>query len=351
MNHRTIDITSGRRKAVLAALCFAAIAAAAPSRAAAQASPEAEKLFRDGKALMKAGKLAEACSAFEASERSEHNVATVMSLADCREKNQQYASAWAGFLQADSQTRNEQSKAGAAINAVAKKRAAALENRLSYLTINVPDESRIEGLVVTRDDITIEPGAYNRAMPVDGGEHTIAGHAPGHEAWSTKITLDPENDKKAVEVPKFKELPKLVNPPPGEGPGVTIVPEPDTFTPMRVGAASSLGVGVLAVGGSLFAGYYANKADDEAKTTCVKGSCDDAAAARANALRETARKRSRIANVAGGVAIAAVIAAGVLWYLGAPEETETAPAATDTAFHVAPVIGGDTNGFVLTRNF
>src|SRR5262245_8732714 len=76
-----------------------------------QASPEAEALFRDGKRMMKDGKFAEACAAFEGSERVEHSIATVLSLADCREKNHQYASAWALFLQAESQTRSDPSKA------------------------------------------------------------------------------------------------------------------------------------------------------------------------------------------------------------------------------------------------
>src|ERR1051326_9067839 len=112
-----------------------------PITAWGQASPQAEALFRDGKRLMKDGKLAEACAAFEGSEHAEHNVATVLSLADCREKNHQYASAWALFLQADSQTRSDPTKA--TLNVTAKNRARALEPKLSYLTINVPDESRI----------------------------------------------------------------------------------------------------------------------------------------------------------------------------------------------------------------
>src|SRR5687767_3933971 len=117
--------------------------------AVAQPSPQAEVLFRNGKQLMKDGKYAEACAAFEGSERAEHNIATLMSLADCREKNRQYASAWALFLQADSQTRADPKLA--TLNTTAKTRALALEPRLSYLTINVPDESRVADLVVTRD--------------------------------------------------------------------------------------------------------------------------------------------------------------------------------------------------------
>src|ERR1041384_5892582 len=118
---------------------------------------------------MKEGKHAEACAAFEGSERAEHNVATVLSLADCREKNKQYASAWALFLQADSQTRSDPSKA--VLNTTAKNRARALESKLSYLTINVPDESRIPELVVSRDGAPVDPAEWNRSIPADGRPH------------------------------------------------------------------------------------------------------------------------------------------------------------------------------------
>src|SRR5215470_14459034 len=169
----------------------------APIAARGQASPQAEALFRDGKQLMKQGKTAEACAAFEGSEHAEHNIATVLSLADCREKNQQFASAWALFLQADSQTRSDPSKA--TLNTTAKKRAIALEPKLSYLTINVPDESRIPDLIVTRDGAAVDPAEWNRSIPADGGNHVIAGKAPGHESWSTTVMLRAENDKQSVE--------------------------------------------------------------------------------------------------------------------------------------------------------
>src|SRR5262245_47902356 len=77
----------------------------------AQVRPEAEALFREGKSLMRDGKISEACDAFEGSEAAEHSIATVMSLADCRDRNHQYATAWALFLQADSQTRTDPAKA------------------------------------------------------------------------------------------------------------------------------------------------------------------------------------------------------------------------------------------------
>src|SRR6185503_2435614 len=158
----------------------------------------AETLFRDGKRLIKEGTIAEACNAFEGSERLEHNVSTVLSLADCREREGRLATAWGLFLQADAETRSDPTKVQ--LNDVAKRRAKALEEKLSYLTISVSDEARIRDLEITRDDKVVDPAEWNRAIPVDNGDHVIAGKAPGHEPWSTKVTIAPL-DKKAVEVP------------------------------------------------------------------------------------------------------------------------------------------------------
>jgi hypothetical protein len=304
---------------VTATLAFA-LGVLAPIAAHGQASPQAEALFRDGKQLMKEGKLAEACAAFEGSERAEHNVATVLSLADCREKNRQYASAWALFLQADSQTRSDPARA--ALNTTAKRRAHGLESRLSYLTINVPDESRIPDLVVTRDGAPVDPAEWNRSIPADGGSHVIAGKAPGHESWSTTVTLRPESDKQAVEVPRFKALPEIVNKPPRAEQAVQVrvlAPEPSPFTRRR-----KIGLGVAAGGAAVGAvalglGISANSLHNDAVATCPPSACSVKNAQDATATNDRARSRARYANIGYGVAGAALITGGVLWLVGKPE--------------------------------
>ena len=65
----------------------------------------------------------------------------------------------------------------------------AIEPRLSYLTISVPDDSRIDGLVVNRNGAPVDPVLWNRAVPVDGGSYSIGGLAPGHEQWTTVIAV------------------------------------------------------------------------------------------------------------------------------------------------------------------
>ena len=334
------------RPARLAIILGVVIPVIIPAIARGQASPQAEALFRDGKQLMKEGKVDEACAAFEGSEHAEHNVATILSLADCREKNHQYASAWALFLQADSQTRGDPTKA--ALHKTAKQRAQALEPRLSYLTINVPDESRVPELVVLRDGAPVDPAEWNRAIPADGGAHVIAGKAPGHESWSTTVSLRAEADKQAVEVPRFKALPEIVNKP-VRGDAVVErgdAPEaPSPFTPRRKLALGVAAGGVVVAGVAVGLGLSAQGLRNDAVAGCPASACSPAGAADARAKNDRARSRAMLANVGFGVAGAAVITGVVLWLTGKPEVAD----ASDASLAIAPQLGASTGVAVSGR--
>jgi hypothetical protein len=335
----------------LVALATALLAVlGAPAHA--QSTVEAEKLFRDGKSLMKKGKLAEACDAFEASQRIESNLATLMSLADCREKNGQFASAWGFFLKAESLTRNDISKGQA--NVTARKRAALLEPRLSYLTVNVPDESRVDGLAVSRNGIVIDPGTWNRAVPIDGGEYTIEGKAPGHEGWSTQVTVKTEGDKQSVEVPKFKELPKLIEPDPKTEPQPYVpMEEPSPWTTKRKVAVGVAGGSVVSFGAALGFGLVAKSLRDKADKGCLVN-CTPADARRSNDRIKRSNRWGMASNVALGVGLAAAGTAVYLWFTGAPtgafaeEETEEAPEAGEISLRPAV---GEFTGFTLDVGF
>jgi hypothetical protein len=337
----------------LATVTAAALIAALSATAHAQSTVEAEKLFRDGKQLMKQGNVASACEAFDGSQRIESNIATLLSLADCREKNGQLASAWGWFLKAESLTRDDSGKKS--LNATARRRAAAIEPRLSYLTINVPEESHIDGLVVSRNGVVVDRGTYNRAVPVDGGDYKIEGKAPGHEPWSTSVTVGPESDRQAVEVPKFKEAPKLI----GTAPAASTEPDAEplpaapqpVLTPIRYGALGAAGLAVVALGGGVFLGLSAQDLDDEAVGLCKQGACSPAQADAANEKRDQAQSRALSANVAFGVSAAAAIGAGVLWFIGGPSSDSGESAEPEgTALRLRPHVG-DFTGVTLGARF
>src|SRR4051812_25694935 len=70
----------------------------------AQNVAEAEQLFQEGRRLLDAGRVAEACNVLDASYKSDPNISTLMNLAMCRERNGQLATAWAQYVSVANQT-------------------------------------------------------------------------------------------------------------------------------------------------------------------------------------------------------------------------------------------------------
>lgn len=325
---------------VLVSLLFVATAHAQSG------SAQAEQMFRDGKRLMQEQKYAEACAAFEASQKLDPLPTTLLNLADCREKNGQYASAWGLFLEAERQTRGDSSQR--AFAKTAKERAAKLEPRLSYLIINVPDESQVDGLTISRNGEPVEPLTWNRALPIDGGEYVIEGKAPGHEPWSTKVTVGAEKDKESVDVPRFKALPAPVLPEPdgggsgdggGDDPADVIRVDEGGMSGKRK-AAIGLGVGgVVAFG---VAGFFELGA---------RGTYDDALAAMDQTERDrlyddavSKRKLAIGVGAAGGVLVAGAV---FLWVTGGASGDEQ----DETAFRITPSFGDDGVGVSFSRGW
>ena len=308
----------------------------ATGRADAQ-NAEAEALFNEADRLEATGKIDQACAAFEASNRIERRAGTMIRIGQCRERQNKIASAWSAYK--DSLTRVQDP----AKKQIAEAKIAELEPKLSFLTVLVPDESRIDGLIIKRDGVVLDPFLWNRGAPVDGGRYVISGEAPGHEPWSTTIEVKAASAKASVEVPRFKELHKLVVTTPSddleESPVV-----PGRFTLTRKIAIGVAGLGVVAVGAGVLLGLDANRKQDRALELCPDPTrCD--AAAQAQDVHDQSRSRALAANIAFGVAGAAGVAAIVLWLSGAPTES----AQSDVA--VGARIGRGTAAFDLGWRF
>jgi serine/threonine-protein kinase len=338
---------------VRAAVSIAAISAALWGLAgdARAQNADAEALFNDAVKLEAAGKTDEACDAFEGSNRLEPRAGTLLRLGQCREKQGRLVSAWSAYK--DSLTRvKDPKKKQAAVD-----RIAALEPKLSYLTVSVPDDVRVDGLVVLRNGKPLDPVLWNRAVPVDGGAYTIEGSAPGHEGWRTTVEVAVSGDKLSVEVPRFKAIEKLVDPPPGGGGGDEIAPPPDddgpsdddrpapsSFTGKRKLALGLAGAGVVAIGAGVALGLSAKGLEDDAFALCPDGEGTPCAnAAEANALSDRGDSRAMLANVAFGVGGVAIVGAAVLWFTGKP-------AARD-GVAVTPRIGPRSAGVTVQLRF
>lgn len=319
---------------------------------AAAQSAEAEVLFREGRKLIKIGKLAAGCDKLAASEKLESSIGTLLNLGDCREKLGELASSWAAFRKAEAMAKRAGDDDKRQLEA--KKRAAALEPKLSNLTIQV--SAPVPGLVVKRAGLALEAGAWNTAVPVDPGSYGILVEAPGYKPWRTEVTVL-HKARRVVIVPVLERTPAAVAAAPVPAPlpaeaepmpviisrpppplMVTRSSEPSSFTAERkLGVA--LGVlGAGAIGTGIYFGMRANELQREADVRCPLVMCGDAEGLRLNNRAQQAATRANIFYVAGGIAVASAV---VLFIVGGPEERTV----------VTPTAGGDQVGVSVAGSF
>jgi tetratricopeptide (TPR) repeat protein len=171
------------RLRLVAAFAVLAIAAV-PSPLHADGKAEAQVLFDQGMQLLKDGKTAEACAAFEASVEKYPGLGARGKLAECYEKLDKLARAWALYREVadaarrDGDTRREQ---------VARKRADDLQPRVPKITIVVPPESKRDGMTITRDGKPISNAELGLPIFVDAGKHTVTASAPGLAPYTQDI--------------------------------------------------------------------------------------------------------------------------------------------------------------------
>lgn len=321
-------------------LCL--LAASSPARAQ---SAKAEALFNDGNRLMAGGQLAQACSAFEASNQIEPRAGTLIRLGECREQNRQLASAWSAYKQALARVKDPRKREFAVA------RIAALEPQLSYLTVSVSEASRIEGIALRRSGTELDPMLWNRPQPVDGGDYLLAARAPGHEEWQTTVHVAVAGAKVTVEVPRLKELGKETSPVPSTPLSVTEVPNPPAaepqgmFTTRRKISIGVAGASVVSLVVGVVLGTNANGKQDEAFRLCPDPVTPCMQGDQANALIQSSHSRAHEANVAFGIAAGAAVAAGVLWFIGSPADENTARVS------VAPILAPGGPSVVVVGRF
>src|SRR5262249_3151976 len=126
----------------------------------------AEALFQRGRALVAEGKIAEACTKFAESQRIEAKIGTLLNLADCHERQERTATAWAEYSEAFAQALRADQKER---QDFAEERIRALEKRLSRLRIE--SESPLAGMSASIDGVHLGAAVFDTPVPVDPGDH------------------------------------------------------------------------------------------------------------------------------------------------------------------------------------
>ena len=336
----------------LALLLAVATAAAQPTPNSAAATAQ----FDQGRALMKDKKYAEACIAFERSQKLEPAPGTLYNLATCYEKIGKLATAWAAYRDLAGRDPNKQRRKAA------NDQATALAKRLPKLVIEV--DTPPAGLAVTLDGMDVT-NLLGVETPMDLGSHTVKARAPRHAEAVKTVKITDEGKRYAVNIVLAGEgeAPIQKDPVTPRQPDREPDPEPDPSTAptgpvgpvdapdgpkssrKRNGILLAGTGGLLVVGGALV-GQLAGSKWDDARALCGEDlRCDNAAMLeQGNQLVSDARLR---ANIATGLFVGGVIAAGIGTYLiiSAPSKQE------QRTVRVTPSVSPALAGVLVEGNF
>lgn len=332
------------------AVIAVAVAMWAMSAGAAHAQPSdsvkrADELFNEGRALVDAGKFADACPKFEESQRLDPGLGTLLNLAACYEQVGKLASALTAFRSAEEQARaagpGEKKR-----EQTAAERARAIESRVARLTIILASSDRPTGFTVTRDGVPVPPLDFGRRLPVDPGTIVIEATAPGFEPYKAEVIIARDTTARTVDVPALKpiggpivEVPR----PPGDGTTPPSGGGTDDVTPPRssrkkiaIGVAAG---GIVALGAGVGLGFSAKSQYSD--VPCTSTSPPTGCTPDEESRIDKARSRGNLGTIVGGVGVAA-LAAGVVLYVTAPKERAVA---------VTPVVGDRDVGVAFAGRF
>lgn len=340
---------------IAAALGLAAILAAAPARAGevtAQDRVLAESLFREAKALLDQGKVAEACDKLAASQRLEPKPGTALNLAVCHEKLGKTATAWADYMDAASLSASAGQKER---EDFARGRVAALESQLSRIVIRVEETP---GLKVRLDGRHFLKAAWGMATPVDPGEHVIEASAPGYAPAARRVSVAAGHGTQEIPLPKLSPASAEAPPPtpadrpaPATKPAPTppqsmksTQPSPPPEVPSRAGSGQAIaayvagGVGLVGIGVGTYFGLRTFSRRDDGNAHCVGVYCT----AEGLALHADAQRSATISTIGFGVGIAGIGAGVALWLTAG----KAAPRTSGHAW-VAPIVGPGQAGLAV----
>ncbi|HEU4406129.1 MAG TPA: hypothetical protein VFS43_12770, partial [Polyangiaceae bacterium] len=179
-------VASSLAVALAGALAFApADVRAEPAGGADRAVAEA--LDAEGTALLDQRRYDEACERFGQSYRLLPGNGVLLRLGLCQELQGKTASAWLTFRDAAARAR---ASGDAQSERLAARRAAAIEPRLSRLTVRLDaDAGAAEQVRVTRDGVSLGRAALGAPLPIDPGSHLIEAIGPAGQRFAQTVVV------------------------------------------------------------------------------------------------------------------------------------------------------------------
>jgi hypothetical protein len=301
---------------------------------------EARELFLRGRKLINEGQSAEACIAFERSQKLVPTIGTLLNLGMCHSDAGRLATAHDYYrqaevlatLQRDSRRREH-----------AHNEAAALAPRRASLTLRIPVAADAQ-LDVRVDDAPLPREVWSNPMYIDAGEHRISVETGDHQVWRGSVLIV-DGNKHVIVIPEFRP-PAAAGGARAEAVSPAQAAEVAAPTSSLVKAHPELqhdteglgttrsvalgigGAGLAALGAGLVFTLRARSTYDDSSSECRS---NDVCSPKGLALRDDAfadANRATVFGIAGG---AAVVSAVVLWFVGKPSEPRLSLKATPNA--------------------
>lgn len=300
------------------------------AHALAAPSPEAQRLFEEGRQAMTKSDFDTACTKFAESLRLEEAGGTLLNLGDCEEKRGHFAAAEGYYRRAEKTFTNPQKQQFASANA-----ARVAPHVASY----VVHAAAIPGLVIRDGAEEIAPDSVIRHDP---GDVTLRAEAPGRKPKELKATLT-AGAESSIEVGALE--PEAIAPPP---------PPPPKPVVTRVSTLSTVGIVVGAVGVASLATGAVTGFMALGRASTVEDHCDDALACDREGV-DAASSGSTLSTistitVAAGAALA--IGGGVLFFVGRRSSPASgSPATKERATILVPSASPAFAGVFLGHRF
>ena len=259
------------------------------------------ELFAEGQALAAHGRCVEAIPKLVETLAIEPSIGALLNLGACHEKTGTPDLAWKRFREAERLARDR----GDDRVGFARARAEALEPLLPKLVVDVPAQSRADGLRVRVDDDGLDASLWGVARAVVSGQHVVSATMPGREPWQTVVVATGQSTR-VVTVPELAAT-VIEHAPPAR----------DGSAQRTVGFVIAASGGAGLVLGSVFGGVaFARKGDAQSLQTGPSPAPFEAAKADAQAWAAA----STVAFIAG----AALLAGGVVLFWSAPSRPRAA---------------------------
>jgi hypothetical protein len=327
-------MSRSRRSCILVvsalALTRSGSALAQPTEAEKRAAAQA--LFDEARRLTGDNKYADACPRLLESYQLDPAIGTKFYLADCYEHIGRFASAWTYY----SEVADEAHRTGAKDREkFAASRVVALKPRLPRIVVKPsPAVRALTGLRVERDGLVVGEGAWDIAIPVDFGEHTISATAPRRKPLELHVNVGEEGAEFVVEIPALEPLPApevaaSALPPP------TALPPKPVSSGQRIAGFVVGGVGVVSLGVGFGFGALAISKKNASNTG---GHCnaDDVCDMVGHQLRVDAVQAATVSTVLVAVGGAALVA-GVVVLATAPSSKSKAQAPPSAFLSLGPL--------------